>query len=105
MPTATSWRLARGGAPLPDQAAEAFLEDYLRHLAELHDALSDGRVRPVRAAYLARSATLGALVVVHRPDGGTVQGRAVDLADDGALMLEGPEGRTVHHAGDVEHLR
>lgn len=105
VPTATSWRLARGGAPLPDEAGEVFLEDYLRHLAELHDALAAGQVGAVRTAYLDRSATLGADVVVHRPDGGTSRGRAVDLAEDGALVLEGPEGRTVHHAGDVEHLR
>lgn len=103
--TATSWRLSRGGAPLPDAARGAFLVDYLRHLAELHDALEDGQVGPVRAAYLARSATLGRPVVLHRPDGGTTQGVACDLADDGALVVEGPEGRAVHHAGDVQHLR
>ena len=32
-------------------------------------------------------------------------GRAVMLDPSGALVLEGPQGRTVHHAGDVEHLR
>lgn len=103
--TATSWRLARGGAPLPDGAREAFLQDYLRHLADLHDSLADGQVARVRAAYLDRSATLRRTVVVHRPDGGTAEGLAVDLADDGALVVEGPGGRVVHHAGDVEHLR
>lgn len=102
---ATSWRLARGGAPLPDAAREVFLEDYLRHLAELHDALADGQVTRVRAAYLDRSATVGRQVVVHRPGGGATEGRAVDLADDGALVVHGAHGRSVHHAGDVEHLR
>src|SRR5690606_27145405 len=51
VPSATSWRLARGGAPLPDGAREAFLRDYLRRLAELHDHLAARRVGPVRAAY------------------------------------------------------
>ena len=105
VPSATSWRLARGGAPLPDQARAVFLEDYLRHLAELHDALADGRVGAVRAVYVDRSATLGHPVAVHRPDGGTTRGLAVDLTTDGALVVEGASGRTTHHAGDVEHLR
>lgn len=105
VPTATSWRLARGGAPLPDAARKSFLDDYLRHLAELHDTLAAGHVGRVRTAYLDRSATLGRPVVVHRPGGSTDEGRAVDLAVDGALVVEGFEGRVVHHAGDVEHLR
>lgn len=105
VPSATSWRLARGGAPLPDQAREVFLEDYLRHLAERHEQLAAGRVGAVRAAYLDRSATVGRTVVVHLPDGGTAGGRAVGLSPDGALVVEGVKGRTVHHAGDVEHVR
>lgn len=105
VPSATSWRLARGGAPLPDEAREAFLRDYLRRLAELHDHLAARRVGPVRAAYLDRSATVGRPVVVHLPGGGTARGRAVGLSPDGALVVEGAQGRTTHHAGDVEHLR
>lgn len=103
--TATSWRLARGGAPLPDEAAEAFLRDYLRHLAQLHDDLASGDVAGVRTAYLAQCVTVGRAVVVHRPDGGRTRGTATGLSDDGALVVEGPDGRSVHHAGDVEHLR
>ncbi|MFK5633066.1 biotin--[acetyl-CoA-carboxylase] ligase [Ornithinimicrobium sp. LYQ103] len=105
VPTATSWRLARGGAPLPDGAREDLLTSVLAHLATFHDALGAGDPGPVRTAYLAESLTLGSVVVVHRPDGGTTQGRAVGLDPSGALVLEGLQGRTVHHAGDVEHLR
>lgn len=105
VPTATSWSLARGGAPLPDGAREALLTAYLEHLASLHDALVAGRAGPVRTAYLRRCATLGRPVVVHRPDGGRTTGTAADVDDSGALVVDGPDGRTLHHAGDVEHAR
>jgi BirA family transcriptional regulator, biotin operon repressor / biotin---[acetyl-CoA-carboxylase] ligase len=105
VPTATSWRLARGGAPLPDAAREALLAAYLERLAAWHEALLQQQGRGVRAAYLRRCLTLGRPVVVHRPDGGTTTGTAVDVDGSGALVLLGPQGRTVHHAGDVEHLR
>lgn len=105
VPTATSWRLARGGAPLPDGARPGLLAAYLQHLATWHRALLADDPRPVRAAYLRSCLTLGRPVVVHRPDGGTTRGTAADVDDSGALLVDGPEGRTLHHAGDVEHLR
>lgn len=105
VPAATSWRLCRGGAVLPEEARGAFLQDYLRHLADLHDELVQGDPGVVRTAYRQACSTLGRPVLVHLPDGGTVEGTAVDVADDGALVVQGPGGRSVHHAGDVEHLR
>lgn len=105
VPTATSWRLARGGSPLPDGAREDFLASYLDHLASLHDALARGDVETVRTAYLPRCGTLGRTVVVHRPDGGQTRGTAVAVDDGGGLVVEGADGSAVHHAGDVEHLR
>lgn len=105
VPGATSWRLCRGGAVLPEEARGAFLQDYLRHLADLHDELVQGDPGVVRTAYRQACSTLGRPVLVHLPDGGTVEGTAVDVADDGALVVQGPGGRSVHHAGDVEHLR
>lgn len=105
VPTATSWRLARGGAPLPDEARELFLQDYLHELALLHDDLAQGRVAAVRAAYREACATLGAPVVVHLPGGGRATGTAVDVDGQGALVVDGAAGRAVHAAGDVEHLR
>jgi len=103
--TATSWRLARGGAPLPAGAREALLTAYLEHLAAWHDTLLAGDAGPVHAAYLRGCVTLGRPVVVHRPDGGTTRGAAVDVDGSGALVVDGPDGRTLHHAGDVEHAR
>lgn len=105
VPTATSWRVARGGAPLPEGARQAFLESYLDHLARLHDDLAQGRVAAARTAYLDRCLTVGAEVTLHLPDGTTCAGRAVTVDDDGALVLDGPGGRTTHHAGDVRHAR
>ncbi|WP_131103944.1 biotin--[acetyl-CoA-carboxylase] ligase [Ornithinimicrobium sufpigmenti] len=105
VPTATSWRLCRGGAPLPDGAREAFLHAYLSHLAHLHDELTAGRVDGVREAYRQACGTLGRPVVVHGAAGTGMTGTAVDVAADGALVLQGPGGRSEHHAGDVEHLR
>ncbi|MFK5582311.1 MULTISPECIES: biotin--[acetyl-CoA-carboxylase] ligase [unclassified Serinicoccus] len=104
VPSATSWRLARGGAPLPDGARASLLEDYLARLAELSDALGAGDVAAVRTAYLDRCSTLGRQVVVHRPDGGLTEGRASGVDASGALVVDG-EGTSVHHAGDVVHVR
>ena len=105
VPTATSWRLCRGGAPLQQAARDAFLEDYLRHLARLHDELADGRVEGVRAAYRRACGTLGRPVLLHAAAGDGTSGTALDVGPDGALVIEGPTGRSIHHAGDVEHLR
>ncbi|ANS78445.1 Biotin-protein ligase [Serinicoccus hydrothermalis] len=108
VPTATSWRLVRGGSPLPPGAREGFLEDYLGRLRELHAALVEGDVDRVHRAYEARCATLGRDVVLHRPGGGRVRGRAVRVDARGALVLAtSPTAgvESVHDAGDVEHLR
>lgn len=115
VPTATSWRLARGGSPLPDGARAAFLEDYLAHLAALHetlaatdptDAVRSESTEALRAAYRQGCSTLGRDIVVHRPDGTRETGRAVAVDEHGALVVEDVSGgRRVHHAGDVEHVR
>ncbi|AXH95861.1 biotin--[acetyl-CoA-carboxylase] ligase [Ornithinimicrobium avium] len=105
VPAATSWRLVRGGAPLPQAAREGLLSDYLDRLARWHEALTQEDLRAVRTAYQGRCATIGRAVVVHRPDGGRTTGTAVGVDDSGALLVEGEAGRTLHHAGDVEHLR
>ena len=101
VPTATSWRLARGGgAPLPDGAREesraAYLDQLARHLAD----------RPAaRPAYRSRCDTLGRVVTVHQPDGYQRTGRAVEITDEGLLVVQSRDTRTVHHVGDVVHVR
>jgi len=55
---------------------------------------------PVRAAWLARASGLGEPVRV-RLERSTLSGRFLDLDDDGALLLEGEEGRRRVAAGEV----
>lgn len=101
VPTATSWRLARGGgAPLPDGAREEFLVAYLDHLAR---RLAD--LGAARSAYRSWCDTLGRQITVHQPDGYQRAGRAVEVTDEGLLVVEGRGTRTVHHVGDVVHVR
>lgn len=105
VPTATSWRLARGGAPLPDGAREELLSAYLEGLAFAHDQLAVGDHRRVRSDYLDRCLTLGRAVTVHLSGGAKVIGTATGIDDSGALVVEGPGGRSIHHAGDIEHAQ
>ncbi|WP_147918045.1 biotin--[acetyl-CoA-carboxylase] ligase [Ruania zhangjianzhongii] len=50
--------------------------------------------------------TLGTAVRVGRPDGSALEGEAVDLAEDGALVVRLDDGTDrVVRAGDVTHLR
>ncbi len=105
VPTATSWRLATGGEPLPEGARRALLTAYLGHLADWHATLVDEGADPVREAYRRACLTLGRPVVVHLPDGTRATGTAADVDRSGALVVQGAAGRTVHHAGDVEHAR
>lgn len=99
--TATSWRLARGGgAPLPDGAREELLRGYLDHLA--HGLAHPGSAR---TAYRERCDTLGRHIEIHLPDGSVRAGRATAVTDDGLLQVEGGGTRTLHHVGDVVHVR
>jgi BirA family biotin operon repressor/biotin-[acetyl-CoA-carboxylase] ligase len=68
-------------------------------------ALSGLDLTVVATRYRAELATIGRWVRVDRP-GGIVEGRAVDVADDGRLLIEeAGGGRTEIAAGDVIHLR
>jgi BirA family transcriptional regulator, biotin operon repressor / biotin---[acetyl-CoA-carboxylase] ligase len=105
VPAATSWRLARGGAVLPDGAREDLLGHYLACLAVLHHRLADGQLDRVRADWTRRCATLGRQVVVHAPDGKTTTGTATGVDRGGALLVATAGGVRTFHAGDVVHLR
>ena len=59
----------------------------------------------LRARWIAASATIGQTVRVEVDGGEPVIGVAVDVDADGALVLDGPAGRSVHHVGDVVHAR
>lgn len=69
-------------------------------------ARSKSEAQGVRIRAARDSVTLGSEVRVHLPGGEIVDGRAVRLADDGALVVDRPTGKQlIVHAGDVEHLR
>jgi len=90
--TATSVRLATG-CPVD---REAVLGTLLGEVAAWRRRLEDHGFAPIREAWMARSATLGALVQVEG-----VRGRAVDLDADGALVID--DGRERHRvvAGEL----
>jgi BirA family biotin operon repressor/biotin-[acetyl-CoA-carboxylase] ligase len=84
----------------------ALLDDVLRSLEGHLTVLGspDGPMA-LREAHRERSATVGRNVRVQR-DGDDLEGRAVDVAVDGALVVEVADGSTVEVlAGDVVHLR
>lgn len=104
VPTATSWLLARGRA-LPEGVRERFLSAYLDGLAVLLERLVTDPAG-VRREYRAHCETLGRRVRIELPGGAQRTGTAVDVAEDGALVLRGDDGTVLaHHAGDVVHVR
>jgi BirA family biotin operon repressor/biotin-[acetyl-CoA-carboxylase] ligase len=99
-PVATSLSLERG-AELPRSWALARLLARLDHWLALFE--SEGFAL-VRARWCELSSTLGRTVRVESAS--VVTGDAIDLADDGGLLVRDEAG-AVHriHAGDVVHLR
>jgi BirA family biotin operon repressor/biotin-[acetyl-CoA-carboxylase] ligase len=72
----------------------------LRHLLDALDRLPAQSFDDYRRAL----DTLGRQVRVELP-GETLLGEAIDVLENGALVVEGPGGRRVVHVGDVVHLR
>ncbi|TQJ09475.1 BirA family biotin operon repressor/biotin-[acetyl-CoA-carboxylase] ligase [Lapillicoccus jejuensis] len=104
VPTATSLALAGAGSVDPTALAGAVL----RHLAVAVDALVAGgdAAAAARASYRGACDTLGREVRLQRTGAPDVVGTAVDLDDDGRLVLETAAGeRGAWAAGDVVHAR
>jgi len=82
----------------------ALLVGLLRSLDRRYTSLGEDGGRQVAAEYRARCATVGQLVRVELADE-TFTGRAMDVSDEGHLLVDvGACTRTVS-AGDVVHLR
>ncbi|MGW7683453.1 biotin--[acetyl-CoA-carboxylase] ligase [Kribbella sp. NPDC054772] len=79
----------------------------LRELAARYRtwAESGGDPQTILPEYRELSATIGRKVRVELPDGTFLEGTARDLADDGRLIVDTPEGPRPLAAGDVTHLR
>lgn len=102
----------RWQGPLPDGAADlASLvcpppgrDDLLVELLLSFERRLDQTPGQLLADYRAACLTLGRWVRARAVDG-QIEGRAVDLAPDGALVLEVDGERRTVTAGDVEHVR
>jgi BirA family biotin operon repressor/biotin-[acetyl-CoA-carboxylase] ligase len=110
-PTASSGRatsladLAAAGlasrVPGRDELLAALVRELERRRPELDTA--DGR-RALAADQRNRCVTLGRAVRVELP-GSVIVGTALDLTDDGRLVIETESGRQRVAAGDIVHLR
>jgi len=79
----------------------------LRELAARYQTWveADGDPETILPEYREFSATLGRAVRVELPDGTFLEGTARDLAADGRLIVDTPQGPHSLAAGDVTHLR
>jgi BirA family biotin operon repressor/biotin-[acetyl-CoA-carboxylase] ligase len=102
-PAATSLALEKAGTT--DRAT--VLSAVLRELAGRYQAWVEANGDPatILPEYRELSATLGRPVRVELPDGTHLEGTARDLADDGRLIVDTPDGPRPLAAGDVTHLR
>ncbi|MFL6055752.1 MAG: biotin--[acetyl-CoA-carboxylase] ligase [Actinoallomurus sp.] len=103
VPTATS--LALEGAPTDrDPVLRAILRELAVRYAEFG---REGAEEPLRRSYKELCATLGRQVRVELPgDGGdALTGEAVDVDDNGRLVVRAADGEHALSAGDVVHVR
>jgi len=105
VPTATSLTLAGAPADAIDRTDLAIA--VLTHLGQAYDALTSGGVAAAgeRAAYRAVCTTLGRQVRLQRLDAPDVVGTAVEVDEQGRLVIDGDGERTAWAAGDVVHVR
>lgn len=104
VPTATSLALEGfSGQAAREQVVIAVAEAFATRFA----TLSNGGpfVRGLRADYRQRCSTIGLDVRIHVPGDQIVSGRAVDVDDEGRLVVESDAGRKAFAAGDVVHVR
>lgn len=90
--------------------------DVFNRLENWYDAVESGQFERIRKSYTEACATLGRDVRVSCMDGTTIQGTALDVGQDGALLVStGRQGRHFEaqggrhiveiRAADVQHLR
>jgi BirA family biotin operon repressor/biotin-[acetyl-CoA-carboxylase] ligase len=79
--------------------------DVLGAMLPIIDRLMAGDPAELVAAYRSALATIGTEVRVERAGLEPLVGRAVDVRDDGLLVVATERGETAVAAGDVVHLR
>jgi BirA family transcriptional regulator, biotin operon repressor / biotin---[acetyl-CoA-carboxylase] ligase len=85
---------------LGDVPPAAMLEEFCRHFHSWKSRWHNEGFAPVRAAWLARAASLRELIRV-RLGAGTLYGQFLDIDELGALLLEGAERQHRISAGEV----
>jgi BirA family biotin operon repressor/biotin-[acetyl-CoA-carboxylase] ligase len=105
VPTATSLLLAGSEVVDRDPVLRAVLRDLARRYAAWRSVGGDPVASGVHDDYRTGSATIGREVTVHLPGGATRTGRAVDVDEQGRLVVAGDDGVDTLAAGDVVHLR
>ncbi|MDQ2757614.1 MAG: biotin--[acetyl-CoA-carboxylase] ligase [Actinomycetota bacterium] len=105
VPTATS--LALAGVLADDVDRTDLAAAVLAHLGRAYDALTTGggAAAGERAAYRRACSTLGREVRLHRISAPDVVGTAVEVDDQGRLLIDVDGVRTAWAAGDVVHVR
>jgi BirA family biotin operon repressor/biotin-[acetyl-CoA-carboxylase] ligase len=102
---ATSVLLCSGTAPRREPVIAALLAELHARYTKLASFGGDPVASGLREAYRRRSATLGRPVRLSLPADTTVEGVAVDLDDQGRLLIDGPGGPRAFAAGDVVTTR
>ena len=108
------WPLQEDSAP-PDSISlkargiekdrwEMLIEILKNFEKKLLEVSSEKESTAFRQEYIARSSTIGNQVKVEKIDG-DITGKAIDLGEDGSLIIENEQGTTSITAGDVIHLR
>jgi BirA family transcriptional regulator, biotin operon repressor / biotin---[acetyl-CoA-carboxylase] ligase len=106
VPTATSLTLAGAGPLERGRLLASLVHELTTAVAQLEDAGGDAAAAGLAREYAELSATLGMSVRAERAGGSVIiEGTAVRVADDGALVIETGDGEQVLTAGDVHHLR
>lgn len=107
LPVPTAASLAMAGALGTDR--DPLLRAVLRSLADWYGAWraagGDPAASRLRPTYAAGCATLGRAVRAELPGEHTLAGTAVDVDDDGRLVIATPVGEHPVSAADVIHLR
>ena len=102
VPQATSY-VDEGGALSREDLTVRILVNVLEDVERFR--AMGGLAATVLPRYREYSSTLGSRVRAILPGEQTLEGKAVDIGEDGSLIIETAEGRTAVSAGDVEHLR
>jgi BirA family biotin operon repressor/biotin-[acetyl-CoA-carboxylase] ligase len=85
---------------VPGVAAQAMLGAFVRHFADWLARWRDEGFAPIRAAWLSQAMGVGEPIRVWL-ERDTLDGRFLDLADDGALLLGLPDGSRRIAAGEI----